>query len=102
MALLAEPRRGNNRQSQTIKSLGQHPEGGEISVKKGRYGPYVNHKRINATLPKGTEPDELTLEEALTLLAAKAAKGKTSKRPTRKKKTTAKTAKTTASKAAAE
>ena len=36
--------------------LGEHPEGGPVSVKQGRFGPYVNHGKINATLPKGTDP----------------------------------------------
>ena len=101
VALLAEPRRGGN-QSQTIKSLGQHPDGGEIAVKKGRYGPYVNHKRINATLPKGTEPEALTMEEALALLAAKAAKGgkKSAAKPKKKAAAKSKSAKKTKSTAA--
>jgi DNA topoisomerase-1 len=53
--------------------LGDHPEGGPVSVKAGRFGPYVNHGKVNATLPKGTNPDELTLEQALEALKAKAA-----------------------------
>jgi len=53
--------------------LGDHPEGGAVSVKAGRFGPYVNHGKVNATLPKGTNPDELTMEQALEALKAKAA-----------------------------
>ncbi len=53
--------------------LGDHPEGGQVSVKSGRFGPYVSHGKVNATLPKGTNPDELTLEQALEALKAKAA-----------------------------
>ncbi len=53
--------------------VGDHPEGGAVSVKAGRFGAYVNHGKINATLPKGTNPDELTLEAALEALKAKAA-----------------------------
>ena len=53
--------------------LGEHPEGGPVSVKAGRFGPYVNHGKINATLPKGSNPDDLTLEQALDALKAKAA-----------------------------
>ena len=105
VTLLAEPKRGGRQGSQTIKSLGEHPDGGgEISVKKSRFGPYVTHKGINATLPKSTEPDELTVEEAVALLQAKAAKGKTSKRKPSKKKATGKTTKKkrASSKAAAE
>jgi len=53
--------------------LGDHPEGGAVSVKAGRFGAYVNHGKVNATLPKGVNPDELTLEAALEALKAKAA-----------------------------
>ena len=102
--LIAEPKRGGRQGSQTLKSLGEHPDsGGEISIKKGRFGPYVTHKGINATLPKSSEPDDVTIDEAVALLKAKAAKGKTSKRAPRKRKATGKTTKKRASsKAAAE
>src|SRR5579863_8103000 len=53
--------------------IGDHPEGGAISVKSGRFGPYINHGKLNATLPKGANPDEVTLEQALEALKAKAA-----------------------------
>jgi DNA topoisomerase I len=55
--------------------LGEHPEGGPVSVKQGRFGAYVNHGKINATLPKGTDPASVTLDDALALLQAKAAGG---------------------------
>jgi DNA topoisomerase-1 len=55
--------------------LGEHPQGGQVSVKQGRFGSYVNHGKINATLPKGTDPASLTLDDAVSLLAAKAAGG---------------------------
>ena len=55
--------------------LGEHPEGGQVSVKQGRFGPYVNHGKINATIPKGTDPASLTLDEAVALLKARAAGG---------------------------
>ncbi|MGI8570067.1 MAG: type I DNA topoisomerase [Methylocella sp.] len=53
--------------------LGEHPEGGEVVVKAGRYGPYVNHGKVNATLPGDADATTLTLEDALALFAAKAA-----------------------------
>jgi DNA topoisomerase-1 len=53
--------------------IGDHPEGGAISVKSGRFGPYINHGKVNATLPKGSNPDEVTLEQALEALKDKAA-----------------------------
>jgi DNA topoisomerase-1 len=52
--------------------LGDHPEGGAVAVKPGRFGAYVNWGKINATIPRGTNPDELTLEQAVELLRAKA------------------------------
>jgi len=59
-----------------IADLGAHPSGeGRIEVYAGRYGPYVQHAKIRATLPKSVSPEELTLEEALALLTEKAAKG---------------------------
>lgn len=47
---------------------------GAISVRDGRYGPYVNQGKINATLPKSTKPEDVTLEQALELLAERATK----------------------------
>jgi len=55
--------------------LGEHPEGGPVSVKQGRFGSYVNHGKINATIPRGTDPAALTLDDAVALLKAKAAGG---------------------------
>ena len=53
------------------RTLGDHPEGGAVSVKAGRFGPYVNWGKVNATLPKGTNTDELTLAAAIDVLKAK-------------------------------
>ncbi|MBL8582449.1 MAG: type I DNA topoisomerase [Rhizobiaceae bacterium] len=59
-----------------LKDLGAHPDGGgNVTVRDGRYGPYVNFGKLNATLPKGKEPAAVTMEEALALLAERAAKG---------------------------
>jgi DNA topoisomerase-1 len=85
VVLLAEKRAGKfagrGGASAPLKDLGAHPETGEpIHVMAGRFGPYVKSGKINATLPKGTAPEDLTLEDALPLLAARAlaapAKGK--------------------------
>ena len=66
-----------------LKELGEHPEsGGPVAVMDGRYGPYIKWEKVNATLPKGTEPDAVTMEMAMELIAAKAAK----KKPARRKK----------------
>jgi len=59
-----------------IADLGEHPSGeGRVEVFDGRYGPYVQHKKIRATLPKSIAPEELTFEEAIGLLTEKEAKG---------------------------
>ncbi len=59
-----------------LKELGKHPEtGDELSVMSGRYGPYVTDGDINATIPKGTDPEEVDLQMAVEMLAEKAAKG---------------------------
>ena len=71
-----------------LKELGEHPEGGKITVHAGRYGPYAKWDKVNATLPKGKEPEAVTLEEAIELVNERAAKGK--KKPAAKKKTAAK------------
>jgi DNA topoisomerase-1 len=57
---------------------------GAISVRDGRYGPYVNQGKVNATLPKSTKPEDVTLEQALELLAERASKTG-GKKPTAKK-----------------
>jgi DNA topoisomerase-1 len=59
----------------SLKELGEHPEGGAITVRDGRFGPYVNWGKVNATLPKGKDPQSITVEEALALIAERAAKG---------------------------
>ncbi len=75
--------------SKPLRTIGQHPEsGGPVEVWSGRYGPYVKHKRLNATLRKDQAPETVTMEEALQLLAERAAKkGKGKRRGGRKKAT---------------
>jgi DNA topoisomerase-1 len=78
VSLLAEPRKGAARRAPTpLRSLGNHPEdGAPVNLFSGRYGPYVSHGGVNATLPRDIEPDAVTLDQALELLGARA-KGKT-------------------------
>ena len=88
VSLLAEPKKGPARAGQqALKTLGDHPElGGAVQLFSGRYGPYVKHGKVNATIPKGTEPEELTMEDAVKLLAARADNGKPAKTKTTKGK----------------
>ncbi|MGA9411024.1 MAG: topoisomerase C-terminal repeat-containing protein, partial [Roseobacter sp.] len=96
--LLAEKvasRGGRGGAAKTLRELGEHPEqGGPVNIMEGKYGPYVKWEKINATLPKETDPADVTLEAAVTLIDEKAAqKGKgRRKAPAKKtaKKTTAK------------
>ncbi|QCE32370.1 type I DNA topoisomerase [Acetobacteraceae bacterium] len=94
----------------SIRNLGPHPKDGEsVLAKKGRFGPYAQHAKMMAPLPKGTELDDITLEMALEALkekgkpvrgAKKTTTKKTTKKATVKKTTiTKKTAKTTKAKA---
>jgi DNA topoisomerase-1 len=55
-----------------LRTLGDHPEGGTVAIMPGRYGAYVKWGAVNATLPKGTAPETVTLAAALELIAAKA------------------------------
>jgi DNA topoisomerase-1 len=85
VVLLAEKRAGKfagrGAAVAPLKDLGAHPVSGDpVHVMAGRFGPYVKCGKINATLPKGVSPEDLTLDMALPLLAAKAGatpKGKT-------------------------
>ena len=90
--LLAEKlasRGGRGAAAKPLHELGDHPqEGGPVQVMKGKYGPYVKWGKVNATIPKGTEPENVTMDMAVQLIAEKAPKKKT----TRKKTTTKKAA----------
>jgi len=95
VTVIAEKIAGGGRRTSTpkaLKALGEHPDGGPVTVRDGRYGPYVNHGKINATLPRGMDPDSVTLDVALQLITAKAEKGPT-KRPAKKKPRAKKAAK---------
>ena len=90
LELLAQPKGSRGRRQKTkevLKDLGKHPEDGNpVHVYDGPYGPYVNHNKINASLPKEQALGDLTLATALELLAQKAA-SKTTRKTTRKKTT---------------
>ncbi|MBT6031306.1 MAG: DNA topoisomerase I, partial [Kordiimonadaceae bacterium] len=91
VTLLAEAALKRGKAAEPIKDLGEHPDGGgNILVMEGRYGPYVKYQRINATIPKDKDPKEITVEEAIELIKARAAKGKKPKKAAAKKKPKAK------------
>ncbi len=92
--MLAEKRaKGPSKRTRpgALKDLGEHPEGGKIEVLGGRYGAYVKHGKINATIPKETKPEDITLEQAIALIAERAEKSgvklpkKTAKKAAKKK-----------------
>ncbi len=75
VALLAEPRKGRARAASILADLGAHPDtGAAITVRSGRFGPYVTDGAVNASLPKGRNPATLTIEDAVDLIAAREAK----------------------------
>lgn len=92
VVLLAEPSKGGNRAAREPgKALGEHPDDGKpVSLNKGRFGPYVKWGKVMATVTKAYDPENLTLKDAVELLAAKIAKagsgGKASKGKTAKAK----------------
>ncbi|MFA6141205.1 MAG: type I DNA topoisomerase, partial [Hyphomicrobium sp.] len=99
VALLAEKAAGNKSRFQrakptVLKDLGEHPDGGgKIEVLSGRYGPYVKHGAVNATIPNGKDPAAISVAEAVELIAARAAKGPSKKKkPVRKASADAKPA----------
>ena len=94
--LLAEKvasRGGRGRAAKPIKELGEHPEaGGPVGIYDGKYGPYVKWEKVNATIPDTIQPDDVTLEKAVELIAERAAKTgkKVAKKKPAKKKAAAK------------
>jgi DNA topoisomerase-1 len=68
-----------------LRELGAHPEDSQpVQVFEGKYGPYVKHGKVNATIPKETTVEEVTLEQAIELLSARAARGGAKTRAGRK------------------
>jgi DNA topoisomerase-1 len=81
IAAKAAGRAGRGAAAEPLKELGEHPgEGGPVNVMNGRYGPYVKWAKVNATLPKDLDPQDVTLERAVELIAEKQAKGGKGKR----------------------
>jgi DNA topoisomerase-1 len=84
---LAGGGKGRGRAEATaLKDLGLHPQTGKsVKILSGRFGPYIKHEATNANVPKGMEPTDLTLEEAVRLIAERDAKGGGKKKPVKAK-----------------
>jgi len=69
---LPKPTRGRRFAAEPLKTLGDHPADGKpVALFNGRYGPYVKHENVSASVPKGQDPAALTLTEAVDLIAAR-------------------------------
>ena len=86
---------GNSRFSRAkpvaLRTIGDHPDGGAIEVFSGKYGPYLKHGDVNATIPKSVDPAAVTMEQAVDIIAERVAKGG-GKKPSKKAKAPAKKA----------
>ncbi len=95
--LLAQESKGRGRGGPPGKPIGEHPDDKQpVTLHEGQYGPYVKWGKVNATIPKGIEPSSLTLDQAIGLIAERAAKmggGKKPKAAPKAKKAAAKTKK---------
>jgi DNA topoisomerase-1 len=77
MSLLAEAGSKGRAAPKALREVGRHPkDGNPIALHKGRFGFYVKHGRQNASLPKAQDPDQLSVEQAVELLAKRASKDK--------------------------
>ena len=100
LELLAEPKKGRSSKTskakEPLRELGKHPADDEpVNVYDGPYGPYVKHGKTNASVPEGTTVEDVTLAQAVELLAAKASTSKSkSKSSTSKSKTSSTKSKT--------
>jgi DNA topoisomerase-1 len=77
LELLSEPKKGRaggaSKSKKALRELGAHPDDKEpVNIYDGPYGPYVKHGKTNASLPEGKSVEDMTLETALEVLAAKA------------------------------
>ena len=85
-ALFAQPKQRRGRVAKPpLADLGVHPESGTaVRVLDGRYGPYVTDGTTNASVPRGTDPESLTLEQGIELLRERAARAPATKRSVKK------------------
>ena len=61
----------NKRAASLIKTIGDHPEGGEVQLMNGRFGPYIKYKKNNISVKNKDKLDEIDLKTALELLDSK-------------------------------
>jgi len=80
IVLLAETSPERRRGPQLLRELGAHPKGGSVGLYRGRYGPYISHDGVIASLPRDGDPTTFSLEQALPLLAAQRDKRKGQRR----------------------
>ena len=72
VSLLANAKPGRLKSSSEIKTLGEHPEDKKpIKVMKGKFGPYIKYKTVNATIPDNIDPEEIEIEVAIDLIEKK-------------------------------
>jgi DNA topoisomerase-1 len=93
VAIFAQPKRRGSASSSVLKELGPHPGTKlELSIRTGRFGPYITDGVVNASVPKGRDPDGVTLEDAVELIAKREAKlrsqGKDPRAPKKKGRST--------------
>ena len=94
-AIFAQPKQRRGRATKPpLAELGPHPEtAAPVRVLDGRFGPYVTDGTLNASVPRGVDPESLSLEQAIELLRERAARAPATKKPTKKaaaRKSTAK------------
>jgi DNA topoisomerase-1 len=86
--LLAQPKkgRGGRGQATVLRELGPHPDDGKpVNILDGRYGPYIKHGEVNANVPRGTAPEQVTMDMAVAAIAERAARGPPAKKARRRK-----------------
>jgi DNA topoisomerase-1 len=94
LELLSEPKKGrtnSNKSKAALRELGAHPEDGEpVNIYNGPYGPYIKHAKTNVSIPEGESVEDITLSQALELLATKTKTQKSTRKTTKSKSSSTK------------
>ncbi len=86
VTVIAEAKPPRRRKAEALREVGLHPDDETpITILDGRYGPYIKFKKLNVSLPRDRKPEDITLEEAVDLIAAREAKGPAKKKKKKKK-----------------